>query len=94
MKRMLMGLAATAVLATAWADSHQTEAEVRKVDKAAAKITLRHEAIRNLDMPPMSMVFVVRDPAVLDKVKAGDKVLFTAEKDGSQYVVTSIEAKR
>ena len=47
-----------------------TEAEVRKVDKDAGKITLKHGEIRNLDMPPMSMVFQVKDKALLDKVKA------------------------
>jgi Cu/Ag efflux protein CusF len=65
-----------------------TEGEVRKVDKAAGKITLKHGPITNLDMPGMTMVFRVSDPALLDKVKAGDKVRFTAEKmDGALTVV-------
>ena len=50
------------------------EAEVRKVDKDAGKITLKHGPIANLDMPAMSMVFRAKDPAMLDKVKAGAKV--------------------
>jgi Cu/Ag efflux protein CusF len=70
------------------------EGEVRKVDKEAGKITLRHGPIPNLDMPAMSMVFQVRNPALLDQVKAGDKVKFNAEKVGSQYVVTHIEPVR
>ena len=62
--------------------------EVRKVDKAAGKITLKHGPITNLDMPGMTMIFRVSDPALLDKVKAGDKVRFTAEKvDGALTVV-------
>ncbi|MGE5169225.1 MAG: copper-binding protein [Rudaea sp.] len=65
-----------------------TEGEVRKVDKAAGKITLKHGPIANLDMPGMTMVFRVSDPALLDKVQAGDKVRFTAEKvDGALTVV-------
>lgn len=65
-----------------------TEGEVRKVDKAAGKITLKHGPITNLDMPGMTMVFRVSDPALLDRVKAGDKVRFTAEKvDGALTVV-------
>ena len=68
-----------------------TEGEVRKVDKEAKKITLRHGPIENLDMPAMSMVFQVKDPAMLDQVKAGDKVKFRAEKTGGQYTVTRIE---
>ena len=70
------------------AGAPSTEGEVRKVDKAAGKITLKHGPITNLDMPGMTMVFRVSDPALLDQVKAGDKVRFTAEKvDGALTVV-------
>jgi len=69
-----------------------TDAEVRKVDKDAQKLTLRHGAIANLDMPAMTMVFRVSDPALLDNVKVGDKVRFHAEKVGGQLTVTRIEA--
>lgn len=68
------------------------DGEVRKVDKDAGKITLKHGPIKSLDMPPMTMVFQVKDRAFLDKVKAGDKVKFTAEEKAGAYVVTSIEA--
>ncbi|MDP3171915.1 MAG: copper-binding protein [Polaromonas sp.] len=68
-----------------------SEAEVRKVDKDAGKITLKHGEIKNLDMPPMSMVFQVKDKALLDKVKTGDKVGFTADKVNGAYTVMSIE---
>lgn len=70
------------------------DGEVRKVDQETKKITLRHGPIPNLDMPPMSMVFQVRDPALLDKVKTGDKVRFSAEKIGGAYTVTRIEAAK
>ncbi|MGH6610071.1 MAG: copper-binding protein [Burkholderiaceae bacterium] len=65
--------------------------EVRKVDKDARKITLRHAEIKQLDMPAMTMVFRVKDPAMLDKVKAGDKVKFRAENAGGAMTVTEIE---
>jgi Cu/Ag efflux protein CusF len=68
--------------------------EVRRVDKSAGKLTLKHGEIRNLDMPPMTMVFQVQDPALLDKVKPGDPVRFRAEKAASGYVVTAIELAR
>jgi Cu/Ag efflux protein CusF len=67
-----------------------SEAEVRKVDRDAGKITLKHGEIKNLDMPPMSMVFQVQDKALLDKVKAGDKVRFTADKVNGAYTVLSL----
>ena len=69
----------------------RSDGEVRKVDKEAGKLTLKHGEIKNLDMPPMTMVFQVKDAALLDKVKAGDKVKFRVEKTNSGYVVTVIE---
>lgn len=68
-----------------------TEGEIRKVDKNAQKITIKHGEIKNLDMPPMTMVFRVKDPAMLDAVKQGDKVKFVVENVGGQFVVTTIE---
>lgn len=67
------------------------EGEVRKVDKDAKKITLRHGEIKSLEMPPMTMVFQVKDAAMLEKVQAGDKVRFKAEKVDGAFTVTAIE---
>ena len=83
--------AAPAVAAPA--SSTMTEAEVRTINKEAGKITLKHGEIKNLDMGAMTMVFQVTDKAMLDKVKEGDKVNFTAEKIRGQYTVTGIEKK-
>jgi Cu(I)/Ag(I) efflux system protein CusF len=80
--------------AAADAKTALSDAEVRKVDLDAKKITLRHGPIPNLDMPPMTMVFQVRDPALLQGIKAGDKVRFSAEKIGGTYTVTGIENAR
>ena len=68
-----------------------SDAVVRKIDTAAGKITLKHGPIANLDMPPMTMVFRVQPPTLLDKVKVGDTVKFRAEHIGGQMVVTAIE---
>ena len=68
-----------------------SEAEVRKVDLGAGKITLRHGEIKNLGMPPMTMVFQVKDKAFLNGLKAGDTVKFTADKIKGAYTVLSIE---
>jgi len=67
------------------------EAEVRKVDKDAAKITLRHGEIKNLDMPAMTMVFQVKDKAMLDQVKTGDKVRFAADKIAGAFTIIRLE---
>lgn len=74
------------------ASADMADGEVRKVDKGSAKITIKHAEIKSLDMPPMTMVFQVKEPALLDKVKAGDKIRFVAEKTATGYVVTMIEA--
>ncbi len=68
-----------------------TAGEVRKIDKEQKKITLRHGERRDLEMPPMSMVFNVRDPARLDRVAVGDKVRFRAERVDGVFYVTAIE---
>ena len=67
------------------------DGEVRKVDKDAKNITIKHGPLAKLDMPPMTMVFQVKDPAMLDRVKAGDKIKFDAEKVGGAFTVTRIE---
>ena len=90
-RNAILAAAVAALPTLALADKHLSDAEVRKVDLEAKKITLKHGEIRNLDMPPMTMVFQVKDPAVLAQVKQGDKVKFTAEKVNGAYTVTSIE---
>jgi Cu/Ag efflux protein CusF len=92
MKRTIALLLGLALAGTALAQ--MADGEVRKVDKDAKKITIKHGPIQNLDMPAMTMVFQVGDPAMLEKVKTGDKVKFQAEKVGGAMTVTKIEAAR
>lgn len=68
--------------------------EVRKVDKGAKKITIKHEELKHLDMPPMTMVFQVKDPAMLDKVRKGDKIEFVADKVDGSFVVIEMDVKQ
>jgi Cu/Ag efflux protein CusF len=70
------------------------DGEIRRVDKEAKKLTIKHGPLPSLDMPAMTMVFQVKDAAMLDQVKAGDKVKFAAEKLGGAYTVTRIEAAK
>ena len=76
------------------AASDMTEGEIPKVDKDAKKLTIKHGEIKNLDMPPMTMVFQVKDAGVLDKVKVGDKVRFVVQKSDTGFVVTDIQAAK
>lgn len=71
-----------------------TDGEVRKVDKAAGKLTIKHGDIKNLDMPGMTMVFQVKDKAMLNKVKTGDKIKFKVVLENGKMVVTNIQAAK
>jgi len=71
----------------------KAEAEVRRVEASTGRIQLRHGHIANLDMPPMTMVFRVKNAALLDGLKEGDKIVFTAEKIDGAYTVTSLERR-
>lgn len=68
-----------------------TDGEVRKIDKEAGKLTIKHGEIKHLEMPPMTMVFVVRDKSMLDMVKAGDKVRFMVLHENGQMIVTELQ---
>lgn len=83
--------AATAPVAPAASGLPWAEAEVRRVDAAAGKISLKHGDIKNLDMPPMSMVFQLQDKTLLGNIKAGDRVRFTADKVNGSYTVLEIQ---
>jgi Cu(I)/Ag(I) efflux system periplasmic protein CusF len=70
-----------------------SEGEIKKIDKEAGKVTIKHGPLTNLDMPAMTMVFRVKDPAMLDQVKVGDKISFVADKVNGQITVTQVEVK-
>lgn len=80
--------------ATAQSQAAMADGQVTKIDPAQGKITLRHGPIKNLDMDSMTMVFRVKDPAMLKQVKVGDKVKFEAERVDGQITVTRIEKAR
>ena len=71
-----------------------TAGEITRIDARTGKLTIRHEEIKNLDMPPMTMVFVVKDPNQLKGLKVGDRVQFTAEQLNGAYTATSLEPIR
>jgi Cu(I)/Ag(I) efflux system protein CusF len=85
---------APAAASTPPAAAPATEGEVRRVDREGGRVTLRHGEIPNLEMPPMTMVFTVRDKSMLDPVKEGDKVRFRAVNEAGRFIVTQIEVLR
>lgn len=83
---------ALGVGAAAFAQAAMVNGEVKKIDEAAGKITLKHGPIKNLDMDDeMTMVFRVKDPAMLKQVKVGDKVQFEAERAAAGITVTKMQ---
>lgn len=92
MNRLMIVVLLTAAFTTPAAASaaDMTDGEIRRVDKDAKKLTIKHGEIKSIDMPAMTMVFQVKDAAMLDKLKAGDKIRFVVEKTASGFVVTEI----
>lgn len=70
------------------------EGTVRKVDRAGGKLTIAHGPLESLGMPPMTMVFRVSDPALLEQVQTGDKIRFAAARVQGAFTVTELEAVR
>lgn len=68
-----------------------SEGEVRKVNKDTGKIVIKHGEIKHLGMPPMTMVFTVKDKALLERAKAGEKIRFAVVDEGGTMIVTAIE---
>lgn len=73
------------------ATSELVDGEVKKIDQEAGKITLRHGEIKNLNMAAMTMVLRVQDPAMLERVKVGDKVKFAADRIEGAITIVQLE---
>ena len=84
----------TAAPIQADAAAAMSEGEVRKINKETERITIRHGELKNLDMPPMTMIFRVADPAMLEQVSAGEKINFVAEKIDGKFTVMQLEVKK
>lgn len=83
-------LAATLSPSLVTAQQEMTDGQVTKIDEPADKITLKHGPIKHLDMDDMTMVFRVKEKAMLKTVKVGDKVKFRAERVNGQLTVTQM----
>ena len=86
--------AAAAASAAPSDQSDLSEGEITRWDPRTRKVTLRHGELKNLDMPPMTMVFRVNDASLLAPLRPGDKVRFRAEQQEGGYVITRMEAAR
>jgi Cu(I)/Ag(I) efflux system periplasmic protein CusF len=80
--------------ALAQAQAQPVEGEITRINKEGQKLSIRHGPLPHLDMPAMYMVYAVKDPALLDKVKVGSKITFVADKIDGTFTVLSIESVR
>jgi Cu/Ag efflux protein CusF len=91
LRALTLALSSAFLALTLWAQTADlSEGEIRKVDKEGGKITLAHGEIKSLDMPPMTMVFTVKNPALFGELKKGDKVRFAVVREDSKLVLTEI----
>ncbi|MFA6264232.1 MAG: copper-binding protein [Pseudolabrys sp.] len=98
MNKMFRGAAAALFIVTIGATTSVafaqvlTDGEVKKIDASAGKMTIKHGPMKKFDMDDgMTMVYRVKDPAMLTAVKPGDKIKFDAEQVNGQFTVTKIE---
>ena len=85
-----LGLPLAALAQTA----RNVDGTITRIDEAGAKMTIRHGPLKELEMEGMTMVFRVKDPAMLRAAKAGDQVKFDVEKNQGQLTITKIEKKK
>ncbi|SCB56659.1 Cu and Ag efflux protein CusF [Rhizobium aethiopicum] len=95
MKTAMIKIGVAALLAASSASGafaqEFTKGVVNKVDVKAKKVTIKHEDLKNLDMPAMTMVFRVEDPALIDKLKEGSSIEFVAERVNGKLMVTEVK---
>ncbi|HAT05089.1 MAG TPA: secretion protein HlyD [Aeromonas salmonicida] len=72
-------------------DSMMTKGIISRIDEASGKVGIKHEAIDNLKMPPMTMVFLLADPALIKGLKVGDAVRFHAENPAGKLTITQLQ---
>lgn len=87
----ILSLSLAICASIAFAQGAMVDGEVKKIDEAAGKISLKHGPIKNLDMDAMTMVLRVKDRAMLKNVKVGDKVKFEAERAPEGITITKME---
>jgi len=92
MRRFVIVLLAIFVAAVAFAQTvHRATGVVTKVDPASGRITIKHDPVKSLNWPGMTMTFKAKDKAVLDKVKKDQKIDFGFVEQGKDYVVTDVK---
>lgn len=91
MKTMFAAVLAAALAVAPALAQDMTKGEVTKVDARRNRVTIKHDALQNLDMPAMTMVFEVADPAMMERLSVGEPVNFTADRVNGKLTVTELQ---
>jgi len=91
MRKLIASVLIAAIASTQAFAAEYTKGEVTKIDAKQKKVTIRHEELKSLEMPPMTMVFVVADETMLEKVSVGATIEFVAERINGRITVTDIK---
>jgi Cu/Ag efflux protein CusF len=79
--------AASAPAAIEWVSG-----EITKLDAARSRVTLKHERIASIKMDAMTMPFKVKDKALLDGRKVGEKVQFAVRVDDGDLFIAQLRS--
>ncbi|MEO5807012.1 copper-binding protein [Devosia sp.] len=93
MRKFVLAAALAMISTAALAQTVPVNGEIVKINEAQAKITLKHDAITNLDMGAMKMVFTVADPEMLTQVKVGDLVIFEADRINGKLTIVKLQPR-
>lgn len=80
--------------ATTSVTAAMSEGEIRRINKETGKVTIKHGPLKNLNMPAMTMLFLIEPPTMIDQIKEGDKIKFVADKVGGEFVVKSLQVEQ
>jgi Cu/Ag efflux protein CusF len=89
--KVMTGLLLVGVCSSAMAE--WASGEIRRLDPENKRLTIKHGDIKSIDMPPMTMVFYVKEPSLLRGLQVQDTVEFQATAEGTKYIVTAIRKK-
>lgn len=91
MKFLLRLMVLLSFAGIAFAQTHQATGVVKRIDADKGVVSLKHDPVKSLNWPGMTMNFNVRDPKLLAGVKPEQAVKFEFVEDKGRYVITGLK---
>ena len=76
--------------ATAPASTEWVNGEITRIDAPRKRVTLKHAPIASIKMDAMTMPFKLKDVALIEGYKVGDKLQFTVTNDDGDLFITQV----